>query len=74
MLDLMFGLPAKFAMAAGVFAVLAIVVWRIRRSGYRAALEKQRRADAKARETRDEIEEAVAGRTAEENRSRLWVR
>lgn len=57
-------------------AVLAAFGFYMRTLGKNAERAKQARAEAKARDISDEIEDAVAGRTADENRERLrkWGR
>jgi hypothetical protein len=53
--------------------VLAALAWGVhqRRAGAQAARARQAASEAKARTIAEEIDDAVAGRTAEENRERL---
>lgn len=73
-----FGFTARQVWAmvgAGASAIGAATVYQYgRNAGVRSAGARQRRADENAVRTRDEIDDAVAGRTADENRRRLWVR
>lgn len=55
--------------AGGLVALVGL--WAARNSGKNAERAKQLTRDAKARDTADEIDDAVAGRTATENRKRL---
>lgn len=63
---------------AGVAAVLGVLGYgyQQRRAGAKGERAKQIEAEAKARTIADEIDDAVAGRTAEENRKRLgtWAK
>lgn len=52
-------------------AVVAAFGFYMRTLGKNAERAKQARAEAKARDISDEIDDAVAGRTADENRRRL---
>jgi hypothetical protein len=56
-----------------IAGVLSLLGWGIaqRRSGARNERARQAAAEAKARTIADEIDDAVAGRTADENRGRL---
>lgn len=54
---------------AGIAALFG--AWRIFAAGQNREKAKQVMREAKARSEADEIEDAVAGRTAEENRKRL---
>lgn len=55
---------------AGVVAVV-IAMFKGRADGAARERTKQLQRDAKAREVADDIDDAVAGRTAAENRKRL---
>jgi hypothetical protein len=72
---LLAGLLKFWPIIAGALGVLG---WGIaqRRSGARSERAKQAASEAKARTIADEIDDAVAGRTADENRGRLkqWQR
>ncbi|MBN7755500.1 hypothetical protein JYP46_01570 [Nitratireductor aquimarinus] len=65
-------LSNKFVIGSGA-ALLAIVGAFIKGRASGAAKERQKTAEERlrARETADEIDDAIAGRTAEENRKRL---
>ena len=56
-----------------IAGALGVLGWGIaqRRSGARNERARQAAAEQKARTIADEIDDAVAGRTAEENRGRL---
>jgi hypothetical protein len=56
-----------------IAGALGVLGWGIaqRRSGARNERARQAAAEAKARTIADEIDDAVAGRTADENRGRL---
>lgn len=58
---------------AGVAAVLGVLGYgyQQRRAGAKGERAKQIEAEAKARTVADEIDDAVAGRSADENRERL---
>lgn len=56
-------------LGALVFGLIAM--FKGRADGAAKEREKQLTRDAKARDTADEIDDAVAGRTAAENRKRL---
>lgn len=58
--------------AAGVLFAL----WKARQSGARAERAKQARAEQKARDIADEIDDAIAGRSPSSNRSELkrWAK
>jgi hypothetical protein len=76
MTTLLLGLFLKaWPFILGAFGLLG---WGIaqRRSGAKAERAKQAAAEQKARTIADEIDDAVAGRTADENRKRLakWSR
>jgi hypothetical protein len=61
-----------------ILAGLGALAWgfRQRRAGANAERAKQAKAEAKARDIADEIDDAVAGRSADENRKELakWSR
>jgi hypothetical protein len=76
MTALLLALLAKFWFV--IPAALGVLGWGIaqRRSGARNERARQAASEAKARTIADEIDDAVAGRTADENRERLrkWSR
>ena len=79
MLDLVLGLLGPWgslAVGAVLLAGLGYVVLRIRNSGRDAERAKRARIDAQAVKTREDVEDAIAGRTPDENRRRLgkWAR
>jgi hypothetical protein len=61
-----------------ILAGFGALMWgvRQRRAGANAERAKQAKAEAKARDIADEIDDAVAGRSADENRKELakWSR
>lgn len=54
---------------------IILAIWQ-RRAGASSERAKQAKAELRARETADEVEDAIAGRSAGENRERLrtWGR
>lgn len=64
-----------WALGAAVIAAFGIFM-KGRLSGAQLERAKQAKAEAKARDISDEIDDAVAGRTPDENRERLrkWGR
>lgn len=77
-MDLLFSLIDVKWLLGGLGALVfgLIAMFKGRADGAAKEREKQLRKDAKARDMADEIEDAVAGRTAEQNRKRLsrWAR
>lgn len=75
-----FGIPLSQALsvvgAAAVAVLTASVYRRGQQAGYDARKAMQNREDEKAVRERDAIEDAIAGRTPDENRKRLkkWAR
>lgn len=61
------------ALAALALAV-GFIVRLIMRRGYIKRAEEQRLADQRAVQEAERVRAEVAGRTAEENRERLWVK
>ncbi len=74
-ISLILGNKYVVMLMAGVLAV-AGAWWKGRSGGIKRERDKQARANLKRMENRDEVEDAVAGRTDEENRKRLgrWVK
>lgn len=64
------GNPTIIAIVAGVLGALGLGIQQ-RRAGAKAEKAKAAERDLKARNTADEIDDAVAGRAPSENRDRL---
>jgi len=62
--------PELLLIGGGVVAVLALLFF-VYRKGRQAEQDKQLRSRMKARDTADDVEDAVAGRTETENKARL---
>lgn len=71
-----FSMRQTFAAIAtlGVAVLVSTIYQKGRRAGVESATKRQRQADDHAERTREEIEDAVAGRNADDNRGKLWVR
>lgn len=67
--------PTVIAVLAGILGVLGFG-FQQRRAGAKAERAKQEEREDRARDINDEIEDAISGRSAEENRRRLgkWSR
>lgn len=67
---------SKAGAVLGMLAMGAGLLFAARKSGAKAERARQAASEAKARTIADEIDDAVAGRTPEENRARLrkWAR
>ncbi len=76
MIAIILGLLAQHIVPVLIVAGgIILAIWQ-RRAGAKAAEAKQAKAELRARETADEVEDAIAGRSAGENRERLkrWGR
>lgn len=76
MLDLLTNPTGALASLGTLLAAILGVWLHGRRKGRQSAEARQERRDRKARETADEIDDAIAGRDAGDNRKRLgrWAR
>lgn len=66
-------LPTIWPYLAAIVAAVAGGLW-MRQSGVKSERAKQAQAELRARHQADEVEDAIAGRSADENRNRLRTR
>lgn len=78
MIDWILGSGIGGYLLAGLIGVVSVIIamFKGRVDGAAKEREKRLKQDAKARDVADEIDDAVAGRTATENRKRLsrWAK
>lgn len=76
MTAILLGLLSQYLVPIILGGAALVGMFFARRSGVKAERAKQAQAELRARETADEVEDAIAGRSAGENRERLkrWGR